>query len=53
MFSLFLYEILRTTTDSAQAPQLLGTAVAQWLRCCATYRKVTGSILAGGIGIFL
>jgi len=22
----------------------LGTAVAQWLRCCATYRKVAGSI---------
>ena len=21
-----------------------GTAVAQWLRCCATYRKVAGSI---------
>ena len=24
----------------------MGTAVAQWLRCCATNRKVTGSILA-------
>jgi len=23
---------------------LLGTAVAQWLRCCATFRKVAGSI---------
>jgi hypothetical protein len=22
----------------------LGTAVAQWLRCCVTYRKVAGSI---------
>ena len=31
---------------------LLGTAVAQWLRCCATNRKVAGSILAGVIGIF-
>ena len=30
----------------------LGTAVAQWLRCCATNRKVTGSIPAGVIGIF-
>jgi len=30
----------------------LGTAVAQWLRCCATYRKVAGSIPAGVIGIF-
>ena len=25
----------------------LGTAVAQWLRCCATNQKVAGSILAG------
>ena len=24
-----------------------GTAVAQWLRCCATNRKVAGSIPAG------
>ena len=29
-----------------------GTAVAQWLRCCATDRKVAGSIPAGVIGIF-
>jgi len=29
-----------------------GTAVAQWLRRCATYRKVAGSIPAGVIGIF-
>ena len=27
-----------------------GTAVAQWLRCCATNRKVAGSIPAGVIG---
>jgi len=26
--------------------------VAQWLRCCATNRKVAGSIPAGVIGIF-
>jgi len=25
----------------------VGTAVAQWLRCCATNRKVAGSIPAG------
>ena len=30
----------------------MGTAVAQWLRCCATNRKVAGSIPAGVIGIF-
>ena len=29
-----------------------GTAVAQRLRCCATNRKVPGSIAAGVIGIF-
>ena len=31
---------------------ILGTAVAQWLRCCATNRKVAGSIPDGVIGIF-
>ena len=30
----------------------MGTAVAQWLRCCATNRKVAGSISDGDIGIF-
>jgi hypothetical protein len=30
----------------------LGTVVAQWLRCCATNRKVVGSIPDGVIGIF-
>ena len=29
-----------------------GTAVAQWLSCCATNRKVAGSIPDGVIGIF-
>jgi len=29
------------------------TAVAQWLRCCATIRKVAGSIPAGVSGSFL
>ena len=29
-----------------------GTAVAQWLGCCATNQKVTGSIPDGVIGIF-
>ena len=32
--------------------KLIGTAVAQWLRCCATNRKVAGSIPAGVIRIF-
>ena len=30
-----------------------GTAVAQWLRCCATNRKVTGSIPASVSGFFI
>ena len=29
-----------------------GTAVAQWLRCCAKNLKVAGSIPDGVIGIF-
>jgi len=32
--------------------ELWGTAVAQWLRCSATNRKVAGSIPDGVIGIF-
>jgi len=31
----------------------MGTAVTQWLRCCATIRKVAGSIPAGVTGIFI
>ena len=31
---------------------VMGTAVAQWLRCCATNRKVVASIPAGVIGFF-
>jgi len=30
-----------------------GTAVAKWLRCCATIRKVAGSIPAGVSGFFI
>jgi len=30
-----------------------GAAVAQWLRCCATNRKVTGSIPAGVSGFLI
>ena len=32
---------------------LLETAVAQWLRCCVTNRKVAGSIPAGVSGFFI
>ena len=31
----------------------MGTAVAQWLRCCATNRKVADSIPAGVKGFFI
>ena len=30
-----------------------GTAVAQWLRCCATIREVAGSIPVGVSGFFI
>ena len=30
-----------------------GTTVAKWLRCCATNRKVAGSIAAGVSGFFI
>ena len=30
-----------------------GTAVPQWLRCCATNQKVAGSIPAGVSGFFI
>jgi hypothetical protein len=31
---------------------LLSGLIAQWIRCCATNRKVAGSIPAGVTGIF-
>jgi len=34
-------------------PTYLGTAVAQWLRCCATNRKVAGSIPSCVSGFFI
>ena len=33
--------------------QFLETAVAQWLRCCATNGKVAGSIPGGVSGFFI
>jgi len=32
---------------------MLGTAVAQWLSCCAKNRKVVGSIPAGVLEFFI
>jgi len=31
----------------------VGTVVARWLRCCATNRKVAGSISSGVSGFFI
>ena len=48
VFRLFGYPQFVWSTD-----RYWGTAVAQWLRFCATNQKVAGSIPAGVIGIFL
>ena len=42
----------QTHTHTHNHFTLIGTAVALWLRCCATNRKVAGSIPDGVIGIF-
>jgi hypothetical protein len=44
---LLLLLLLSVTVD------IMETAVAQWLRCCVTNRKVDGSIPAGVSGIFI
>ena len=46
-------ECITITTIHTVTVQNLGTAVAQWLRCCATNWKVAGSILAGVSGFFI
>jgi len=43
----------RTCFKFSPPTVLTGTAVAQWLRCCATNRKVAGSIPAGVNGFFI
>ena len=40
-------------TDKLNHLETEGTAVAQWLRCCATNLKVAGSIQAGVSGFFI
>jgi len=39
--------------NSVLLVRMLGTVVAQWLRCRATNRKVAGSIPAGVSGFFI
>ena len=46
------FEVQFLKTDYNNYMSYLETAVAQWLRCCATNRKVAGLIPAGVIGIF-
>jgi hypothetical protein len=41
------------TTNLFVIAYVKGIAVAQWLRCCATNRKVAGSIPAGVSGFFI
>ena len=40
-------------TSNCVLLQYVGTAVTQWLRCCATNRKTAGSILASVTGFFI
>jgi len=52
-FTLKLYCILKESSwNTLDLLCHVGTAVAQWLRCCATNRKVAGSIPASVTGIF-
>jgi hypothetical protein len=57
-FSVSVYRALKhscrvhTNVHYTSLSILLGTALAQWLRYCATNRKVAGSIPDGVIGIF-
>ena len=48
-----LHACLHTTSNQyiKELKNSLGTAVAQWLRCCATNRRAAGSIPAGVIDI--
>jgi len=41
------------TIDYASIMRDWGTALAQWLTCCATNRKIAGSIPAGVSGFFI
>jgi len=50
-FSSNIYEVAGIWYDTSECNG--GTAVAQWLRRCATNRKVAGSIPAGVGGFFV
>jgi len=44
--------LLKKNSELSTYMIIKGTVVAQWLRCCATNRKVAGSIPYGVTGIF-
>jgi len=48
-----LIDLFRPQLFSLRTIRQPGTAVAQWLRCCAIIRKVAGSIPAGVSGFFI
>ena len=48
----FVKVVEKNETHFVLSTLLKGTAVVQWLRCCATNLKVAGSIPDGVIGIF-
>ena len=50
---LFLLYIMLMRFINATYSIITGTAVAQWLKRCATNRKVAGSIPAGVSGLFI
>jgi len=51
--TVMMFSVLTTVDTSVMVVYLEGTAVAQWLRCCAAIRKVAGSIPAGVSGFFI
>ena len=51
-YNIYIYIYIHTHTHICVCVCLWGTAVAQWLRRCATNSKVAGSIPDGVIGIF-
>jgi len=52
--SIFCLAVFRSKAKISSSPEnYRRAAVAQWLRCCATNRKVAGSILAGVSGFFI
>ena len=50
MFKVLCYKLEGRWFDPSWFQLNLGTAAAQWLRCCATNQKVAGSIPAGVSG---